>query len=357
MDWEQLLDRAYPAGKRNSIFYSRGEHDDLRMGDIVRTWDRHDQIPDLLASRPRTILLGAPDDLGVTRGKGRPGARHGPQAIRRAFYRLTPGFLEGAGEDVIDLGNLRLGKIDDEEERLADTHIRLEEAVYCLALTGATVIVLGGGQDLSYASAMGYARAHRNLRRKHRLEQGQNVEAVDWFGLINIDKFLDVRDPDTSGINSGTAFFRLLEDAEAPVDGPNYVAFGIQDQHCSPRHRAYLQQKGARMVSLEQFWLGRENLLNAFKEALDLAGDGTISTIVSFDLHASTLPGVSSPSPLGLNPGQCCALASLAGEREVGLFELMEVAPPHDDPQEPTSRLAANMLFYFLLGMASRLPG
>ncbi|MBI3924450.1 MAG: arginase family protein, partial [Armatimonadetes bacterium] len=322
MDWEQLLTPAYPEGKKSSIFYSRGEHDDLRLGDIVNTWDRHQEIPRLVESKPSVILLGVPDDLGILRAMGRPGARQGPHAIRRCFYRMTPGFRE-VGPGIVDLGNLKLSTATDEDERLAETHLRLEETMYYLALTGATLVMLGGGQDLTYASVMGYTRAVRALRRKERLEEGTDADAMDWFGLINIDKFLDVRDPATRGVNSGTAFFRLLEDPEAPVDGPNYVAFGIQEQHCSPRHRAYLQRHGARLVSLEQFWLGREDLWKSFKEALDAAAAGTVQSIVSFDMNSSILPGVSAPSPLGFRPGDLCAMATLAGERGVGLLEIM----------------------------------
>lgn len=355
MDWEHLLCRAYPEGKKNSVFYSRGEHDDLRLGDIINTWDHHSEIPTLLEQSPKVIILGVPDDLGVVRAKGRPGARQGPAAIRRCFYRLTPGFQE-LGKEVIDLGDLKLSDSPDEDERLGETHLRLEEAVYYLALTGATVVILGGGQDLTYATVMGYTRAHRAMLRKARIEKQTDLQAVDWFGMINVDKFLDVRDPAARGVNSGTTIFRLLEDPETPVDGPNFVAFGIQQQHCSPRHRAYLKQQEARLVSLEQFWLGNEDLLNLFKEALDNAGQRTVQTMLSFDMNASVLAGVSSPSPLGFTTEDLCAMASMAGERGVGLMEIMETSPPNDDSQEPTARTAANMLFFFLQGLASQEP-
>ncbi len=351
MDWERLLERAYPSGQRASVFYSRGEHDDYRLGDLVRTWDRPHEIGELLDKQPRVIILGAPDDLGITYGPGRPGARHGPEAIRRAFYRLTQGFTEDLAQGVVDLGNVALSTNPDPRERLRENHLRLEETVHYLALTGASLILLGGGQDLSYPSVIGYTKAQRHLRGHARSKRGENLETVDWFGLINVDKFLDVRDPELSGLNSGTAFFRILEEPDGPVDPKNFVAFGIQEQHCSPRHRAYLLSKEAQIVNLEQFWLGRENILNAFDQALTKAGDQTVKTLVSFDMNATTLPGVSDPSPLGLNPGTCCAMASMAGERGVGLLEICETSPPHDDRQEMTARLAANMMFFFLQGL------
>ncbi|MGE0488086.1 MAG: arginase family protein [Vulcanimicrobiota bacterium] len=355
MDWELLLTRAYPAGRRSSIFYSRGEHDDLRLGDLVRTWDRHSEIQGLLEARPQVIIVGAPDDLGITMGRGRPGARHGPEAIRQAFYRLTPGFVDNLAGGIVDIGDLRLPNGTSDEARLRETHLRMEELIHYLSLTGAIIVVLGGGQDLTYSSVMGYTKAQRHLRQRNRQRDGVAAEVVDWFGLINVDKFLDVRDPEISGLNSGTAFFRILEEPDGPVDPANFVAFAIQEQHCSPRHRAYLLTKGATLVNLEQFWLGRENVLNAFDGALNKVQMDSVATMVSFDMNATTLPGVSAPSPLGLQPGTCCAMASMAGERGVGLVEFMETSPPHDDRQQPTSRLAANMLFYFLQGLSQSL--
>ena len=352
MKWEDLLQRAYPEGRRNGVFYRRNEVADPRLGELIRTWDRSHEIQELLDSSPAVFILGIPDDRGVRAAQGRPGARLGPEAIRKAFYRLTPGFIGGWTDRVVDLGNLAIPEGASMEERLEKTQLLAEELTYYVSLSGSRLVILGGGQDLTYGTVSGFARARRNLSTQRRAREGSGSEAVDWFGLINVDKFLDVRDPALTGRTSGTAFYRILEEEDGPVDPSNFVAFAIQEQHCSAAHRSYLKSKGSTLISLEQFWLGRENILNSFSQALDIAGRETCETLLSFDLNATVMPGVSAPSPLGLQPGSCCALASMAGERGVSLFELMETSPPHDTGTE-TSTLAATMLFYYLRGLAA----
>src|SRR4051812_24066268 len=69
--------------------------DDPRLGEMVEFWQG-----DLAALRPgRAVLVGFPQDEGVRRNHGRPGAAEAPQEIRRWLYRLTPVHID----DDIDL--------------------------------------------------------------------------------------------------------------------------------------------------------------------------------------------------------------------------------------------------------------
>ena len=64
-------------------FVSRGDPDDLRMGDTI---DRG-EAP---GSDIRVVLIGCPQDEGVRRNGGRQGAAGGPAAFRTMLARLTP---------------------------------------------------------------------------------------------------------------------------------------------------------------------------------------------------------------------------------------------------------------------------
>ena len=64
-------------------FVSRGDPDDLRMGDAI---DRG-EMP---GPNARIVLIGSPQDEGVRRNGGRQGAAGGPAAFRTMLARLTP---------------------------------------------------------------------------------------------------------------------------------------------------------------------------------------------------------------------------------------------------------------------------
>src|SRR5262245_38767570 len=60
--------------------------DEPRLGEIIEPWRGN-----LDARRPgRAVLIGFPQDEGVRRNQGQPGAAEAPHEIRRFLYRLTP---------------------------------------------------------------------------------------------------------------------------------------------------------------------------------------------------------------------------------------------------------------------------
>src|SRR5437764_9148875 len=65
-----------------SISVPSHDPDDPRLGNLLGT----DTTPDAA----RVVLVGFPTDDGVRRNGGRPGAAQGPEAIRRALWKLTP---------------------------------------------------------------------------------------------------------------------------------------------------------------------------------------------------------------------------------------------------------------------------
>src|SRR5687768_17065874 len=87
-----------------------GRPDDPRLADVIERWSG-----DAAALRPRrAVLVGYPQDEGVRRNGGRPGAAEAPAEIRRWLRRLTP--WDGpSGVDLrqdppLDLGNLHIDR-------------------------------------------------------------------------------------------------------------------------------------------------------------------------------------------------------------------------------------------------------
>src|SRR5437867_1737111 len=81
--------------------------DDPRLSDVIEVWRG-----DLAALRPgRAVLIGFPQDEGVRRNHGRPGAAEGPRAIRQWLYRLTTWDALSKSDltscPLLDAGNVR----------------------------------------------------------------------------------------------------------------------------------------------------------------------------------------------------------------------------------------------------------
>src|SRR6266478_766635 len=131
--------------------------DGPRLGEVIERWEG-----DLTALTPgRGVLLGFPQDEGVRRNHGRPGAAQAPEEIRRWIYRLTP--WDGASDTdltarpPLDLGNLRV------HGKLEETQAALGEVIGAILRTGAVPIVLGGGHETAYGRYLGYLAAGKKV--------------------------------------------------------------------------------------------------------------------------------------------------------------------------------------------------
>src|SRR5205814_1673599 len=95
--------------------------DDPRLGEVIETW-----TGDAAALRPgRAVLVGFPQDEGVRRNHGRPGAAEAPHELRRWLHRLTP--YDGAADvdlaaaPPLDLGDVRVaGTLEETQEALGE---------------------------------------------------------------------------------------------------------------------------------------------------------------------------------------------------------------------------------------------
>src|SRR5579859_6337383 len=93
--------------------------DDPRLGERIELWQ--DGPPRLWPDRP--VLLGFPQDEGVRRNQGRPGAAAAPAAIRHWLYRLTPWDAatnaDLAALDLLDVGDVRIvGDLEESQQAL-----------------------------------------------------------------------------------------------------------------------------------------------------------------------------------------------------------------------------------------------
>ncbi len=299
--WDEVV----PAD--DGVFYTRRDPNDPRLGDAVRR-DR-DGYPSA-----DTVVVGCPQDEGVRRNLGRPGAALAPDAIRRALYRYVVSD-EHAELRLFDAGDVRL------RTSLEETHERLHAVVRMFLADGKRVIVLGGGNDISYPDCSALAAVASPVL------------------ALNVDRHLDLR-ADVPR-NSGTPYRQLID--EGHIAGAALHEVGINSFANS---RAYLRWAEKHGVHVHLLGDVRAEGVGATVRAI-VDGSDARALFFGFDLdvvHAAEAPGVSDPSPMGLTAREVCEVADVAAaDPRTRVVEVTEVSPPHD-PASVTSKLAANIL-------------
>ncbi len=302
------------------LFYTRGDSNDVRLGEAVGR-----AAADY--ARAQVVILGCPQDEGVRRNGGRPGAAQGPAEIRRALYRLTVNGLE----------HLALFEAGDTPPlaTLEDTHAAQEKNVARLLADGKRVIVIGGGNDISYPDCAALSR-----------------HAGDVLAF-NIDAHFDVR-ADTKH-NSGTPYRQLLE--ENLLRPARLFEIGSQPFCNSAVYAQYLKDKRVRVIPLTD--LRAKGAARVVRRALREA-DKAVAVFWGFDLDvvsAADAPGVSAPNPLGMSAHEFCELTALAGaEPRTRVVEFSEMNPAFDVDGR-TARLTAVAIWHYLSAVARTLNG
>lgn len=281
-------------------------------------------IRDLVSCDPNcyddasVVIFGSPQDEGVRRNSGRPGARYGPQEIRRQLY-LSPAPEGIPVSPIFDLGDVVPG------DSLEETHDRQFSIVQKLLQDGKRVVVLGGGNDISYPDCAAL------------------VSVSKIVGAINIDSHYDVRDRDVR--NSGTPYRQLLE--EGLIESRYFWEVASKAEQNADEHGKYLDRIGANIYPLEV--IRRMTIDELLRTILDTRDPDSLFWGFDIDsVREEDAPGVSAPHPRGLSADEICRIAQLAGgDPRSRVLEVSEVNPIHDVDNR-TSRLAALVIGHFL---------
>ena len=311
----------------DSTLFFRGRPGDPRLGEWATPCSM--PLPFAKADRKTMILFGCPDDTGVTRNRGRAGARGGPEGIRGAFYKIAwpmnPTFEKTL--KLYDAGNIV------PSESILTSHDQAFRAAKSSAATGATVIALGGGHDFAAPHFLGFAAG---LPKKSKI------------GLINVDPHLDVREFEDGLPHSGTPFRQILE--SRVLVGKSLVEFGARDGRNARSHFEYCAKEKVDVCLFEDIRT-KGDAIKQFKAKLDRLAKAHDHLALTIDMDAcSELEGVSAAPVIGFSAWELTRFAFHAGQNtKVGLFELAEVAPSLD-PTGRSARIAAEVLFAFMQG-------
>jgi len=301
--------------------------DDPRFANLIRRYDEKKKLGNI-------ALLGAPFELGVKNSGGRVGTAKAPDAIRGQLFKygttVNLARVSNMGELLItDFGNVFADDTD-----ICFSHSETRKAVRFALSCSSTVIVFGGGHDLSYATVSALSEEYKEI------------------GGMNIDAHFDVRPIIGGNITSGTPFWRLL--AERTIPRERFFEVGAQGHVNAKAHLDFLRERKAHVTFLPEFRrMGAGFVMSEFEKTLRNCDALFVS--VDMDSVASAFaPGVSAPSPDGLFPEDVLEIAYCAGlNRKVRLFEIMEMNPLYDIDSR-TARLSANIVLEFCAGFAKR---
>ena len=268
------------------------------------------------------VISGVPYDQSST---GRPGARLGPAAIRKASAHLAWELRRWPWDfsvfdvlAVVDGGDLRL----ETSEKNQILSIVQQHASHLLQ-AGRTMLTFGGDHYIS----LPILREHANR-----------------FGpvaMVHFDAHTDTeREPDLD--HHGTMFFQAQN--EGIVDARHSVQIGIRTEYIRDDHR---------FTVLDAEWVMDHDAGDTIKTVKGVVGNHPV--YLSFDidcLDPAFAPGTGTPVVGGLSTARALQIIrGLTGLRLVGM-DLVEVSPPYDHAGI-TSLAAATLGLEFLYVLAA----
>jgi agmatinase len=309
-----IVDRTIPTFSRGELPHYAGITTFLKQPYVE---DVHD------CGRYDVAVLGAPHDGGTTY---RPGARFGPQAIRR-ISGLYGTYCFELGVDLRE--SLAIGDLGDVftiPGNIEKTFDQITRAVSHVVASGAFPVVLGGDHSIGYATVRGVARhLSGNL------------------GIIHFDRHVDTQETDLDERMHTTPWFHATSLPNVPAT--NLVQIGIGGWQVPRPGVKIARERGTTILTVRDCLdLGIEATA---QHALDIAWRDAEAVWLSFDVDcvdAAFVPGTGWPEPGGFLPREVLQLIQIiATERPLAGIEVVECSPPYD-VSDITSLLATRVV-------------
>lgn len=260
-------------------------------------------------------IIGFECDEGVKRNKGRIGAASAPNEIRKIMSKLP--------YNIGDASTVDVGNVTCENGQLEQAQEELGNHVTKLLHQSTTPIILGGGHETLYGHYKGVKAF---------------IGEDSTLGIINIDAHFDMRDDPIP--SSGTMFRQILE--QDPNAG--YLCLGIQEFGNTRSLFESAKQYGCKYILEEDITLDNYHYTYQAIENFSKQYDYIMLTLCTDSINSSEAPGVSAPSPFGLEAKVVRNLLRHVVSREnITSFDLSEVNPAVDEHGK-TIRLAANLV-------------
>jgi len=282
------------------------------FGQYIEIYTAKNGFPDL--SNKKIAIIGVEEGRASI---GNYGAGSNLDEIRKELYKLYPGNWPIS---VADLGNISQGNT------IEDTYFALGNLLPYLIKNKIIPIIIGGGQDLTYA----------NYRAYDTLEQTVNIVAVDnKFDLGSIE----------DEITSQSYLSKIV--MNQPNNLFNYSNIGYQTYFNSQEEIDLLDN-----LFFDTYRLGEVS--NSMQIVEPLMRDADIVSIDLSSIKNADAPANNNATPNGFTGAEICAISRYAGiSDKVTSFGIYEYNPKFDSKTQ-TAQLISQMIWYFIEGVNYR---
>lgn len=308
MDWTDYLQPL-----NEEVIVQNGYGNFNTLANRIVSYTEEQGFPDLEGID--LVIMGVCDGRGSI---GNEGCGLAADEIRRKLYRLAS---PNDRMKMADLGNIVTG------DELEDTHYAITNVAYKLLESHKTVIVLGGGQDTTFAIYKAYEILGKIV----------NICAIDSrFDLM------DSRDQ----VNSSSYLNNII------MQDPNYLFnftnIGYQTYFVGNEFIKLMDD-----LKFDAYRVGA--IQGDMLRAEPLMRNADVVTVDIGAVRQSDAPANAYPSPHGFYGEQLCQLSRFAGMSDktscIGFHEMN----PEFDSHSQTAHLIAHAVWFFIEGFYNRL--
>lgn len=281
------------------------EQCDLRIWQVIKDINEFSKTD----KGSKFAFIGYNTDTGVKRNLGRVGAAKGSDEIRKGLKSL-PAIENTTLYDYKNLKDFSTEKA--QEEYSYKVKDAFDKNIFPIGL--------GGGHDIVYGTYSGIRKSHPNKK----------------IGIINFDAHLDNR-PYDNGRTSGTSFKEILDNDK----NVKYAIVGFQKAGNTKR---LIDTANAHNVLILPEAI-EESRINDYLREFIKDVDIVYVTFCMDVFDAAIAPGVSAPTPLGLDSKKGRnILLSILGSNKVVALDFAEVNPDYDIDSR-TAKLTARLIY------------
>ena len=317
------------------------DENSLRLHQVVQLLDLKElhvaKVPTQRTRSPgkykKIALIGFCCDEGVRRNEGRPGAKKGADAIRKALTNLPVHFNENETQ-VFDAGDVLYQETGKTSDPLLSTQLALSTAIQILLSNRFFPIVLGGGHEVAFGHFHGIHSF---------LHSSKNVKPKENIGIINFDAHFDLRDIKNGMGTSGTPFLQIAK--LCGWEQFHYLCIGIQKASNTKKLFQTAENLGVEYVFADEINEKERHSEIMTKIETFIQKNKFIYLTICLDVFDSAFaPGVSAPASNGLIPQYFFPiLRKILNSNQVIGMDIAEMSPGYDIDQH-TAKLASLIL-------------